>query len=466
MTNIFAKIKSIILSPTFKSVVLITGLYFVSRILGFVRTLLVYQKLDKLPSDLILNADKIPNLIATILLMGTIFSSVLPVASRLQTKNPKSEKVLNEYINLIIIFLVLILFVILACCFVYTEDLLALITSSDIIQKSKEAGLYDLYVLSSRILLISPLNFGIQAIFGVLLNLKKNFLIFSMAGVVANLGGILGLMYCDGKNDFVKMAIGMILGISLSSLLYIWGAVKGGYKFDFGLINPVYLIKKFVYFKAELWDTFKVFVPRLLLIDGFNIANLILGKIAQNEGQISAFDIATSIQNTFFVVVTSLGLVFFPDLSKTVHDKDLKPEVFWNKLRSYLKTAIYIGLTISVLSLFGSSYVMKLFELAGKGQNNSAYIILLAQVSSFRLFFQAIKEILDKYLYAKERQWQPMLLSISGMIGQVICFVIIINGDLDSGVLASLLLIVYYAVWCLFATIIVKKDYKNSIKTV
>jgi peptidoglycan biosynthesis protein MviN/MurJ (putative lipid II flippase) len=466
MTNVIAKLKSLILSPTFKSVVLITGLYFVSRILGFVRTLLVYQKLDKLPSDLILNADKVPNLIATILLMGTIFSSVLPIASRLQTKNKHSDNDLNTYINLIITCLVIVLFGILGYCFVFTESLLDLITSSDITQKSKDAGLYDLYVMSSRILLISPLNFGIQAIFGVLLNLKKNFLIFSMAGVVANLGGILGLLYCDGRNDFIKMAIGMILGISLSSLLYIWAAVRSGYRFDFMLINPVMLMSKFVYFRKDLWSTLKVFLPRLLLIDGFNIANLILGKIAQNEGQISAFDIATSIQNTFFVVVTSLGLVFFPDLSKTLNDKSLKAEVFWNKLRSYLNTAIILGFVISILSLFGSTYVMKLFELAGKGQNNSAYIIILAQVSSFRLFFQAIKEILDKYLYAKERQWQPMLLSIGGMIGQVICFAVIFKGDLDSGVLASILLIVYYAVWCLFATIIVQKDYKNSLKTI
>ena len=193
------------------------------------------------------------------------------------------------------------------------------------------------------------------------------------------------------------------------------------------------------------------------------IATLILNKTAENTRQIPSFDMATSIQGAFLIIVSSLGMVFFPDLSRILNDKTLGVVIFWEKIGKYLKIAMILGITISILATILSPIAMILIELLGKGQNNGVYIIQLVQVSSFRLFFQAIKEILDKYLYAKEKQWEPMFLSIAGIIGMVIFYKVGSLFGPDAGILATLVLTSYYLVWCVFAILIVRNDYKKSL---
>jgi peptidoglycan biosynthesis protein MviN/MurJ (putative lipid II flippase) len=158
-------------------------------------------------------------------------------------------------------------------------------------------------------------------------------------------------------------------------------------------------------------------------------------------------------------------LVFFPDLSKTLNDKTLPLMAFWNKLSYYLKSAMVLGFCVSIVSIFATPLVLKLFEILGKGSSNQSYILALIQISSFRLFFQSIKEILDKYFYAKERRLQPMLLSVIGGISQVIFLFFGLWLGLDAGILSMLVLMVYYFTWSLFATIFVRKDYLESIST-
>jgi peptidoglycan biosynthesis protein MviN/MurJ (putative lipid II flippase) len=443
----------------FRSVVLITLLLFVSRFLGLIRTILSYFKLSRFEGDLILNADIIPSTISSLFLMGTVFSSVLPVFSRLSTDSKEQS---YRFVSLIILYLSIVLLIGIGLCFVFIEPLLTGFTSSDRISELYRLGLWDSYVLTSKILLITPLNFGIQAVFGVILNFNKKFLIYSLAGILSNCGSILGLYMSNG--DFVRVAIGMALGTTLSSLLYIWACLKIGFGLNFKLLNIFDLIKETKLFWKEIRNTLAVFVPRLFLIDGIIVGGILINKVSDTPGQSTAFEMATSIQGAFLIIVTSLGMVFFPDLSKTLNDKTLDKQIFWDKLGKYLQNAIFLGIFISVLCILFAPVLMKVIEFAGKGQDNGLYIVTLVQISAFRLFFQAVKEILDKYLYTKERIWQPMLLSTAGVFAMVVVFVIGNNFNTDYGILTMLSLMIYYMVWCLFATIIVRFDYQKSQK--
>jgi peptidoglycan biosynthesis protein MviN/MurJ (putative lipid II flippase) len=205
-------------------------------------------------------------------------------------------------------------------------------------------------------------------------------------------------------------------------------------------------------------------LPRFFLIDGLTVAGIIVSIIAKDEGKAVAFSIATSVQSTFFIIVSSLGLVFFPDLSKTLNDKSLPVMAFWNKLGYYLRSAMYLGFFVSIVSIFATPLVLKLFEILGKGSSNQSYILALIQISSFRLFFQSIKEILDKYFYAKEKRLQPMILSILGVVSQIVLLFFGLWLGLDAGILSMLVLMIYYATWSLFATIFVRQDYTKAIK--
>lgn len=449
--NNFHKLKN---NPTIISVLFITGLYMASRVLGFARSIFLYQY-DKINADLFLfGIDRISGTITAIFFMGALASSVLPVAG--QILETKGEKDFNRFISIILVILVIFMVLVMGVGVIFTPQLLEYLNPK-LWQSAIENLLLDDYILISRLSFLVSINFGLQALFGVVLNLKNKFLIFSLAGVITNISCILGILY--HKNDIVAITVGLVLGCSLSTILYIGSAIYSGFEF------PKNVWLGFGEYKTELLSILKSFIPRMFIIDGLTVSGLALGFLFQTTGQAIAFDLATSIQGAFFVVITALGIVFFPDLNKVLNDKNLPKNLFWDKLVLYLRNVIWLGLFISIICVVLSPVIMWLFELFGKGQNQGQYIILLIQIGSFRLFFQGIKEILDKYLYTKQKKLAPMFLSLCSMVGQLVfLFVIsqILYKGIDAGVAVVLSLVFYYMVWCILALFLIRNEYKKE----
>ncbi len=442
-------------SPTVISVLFITSLYMASRVLGFARSIFLYQY-DKINADLFLfGTERISGTITAIFFMGALASSVLPVAG--QILETKGDKEFNKFISLILVILTIFMTVVMGISCVFTPQLLEYLNPK-LWQSAIENSLLDDYILISRLSFLVSINFGLQALFGVVLNLKNKFVVFSLAGIITNISCILGILY--HKNDIIAITIGLVFGCSLSSVLYIASAIHGGFDLPTDIWNG------FTKYKTELVATLKSFVPRMFIVDGFTVSGLALGFLFQTSGQATAFDLATSIQGAFFVVITAIGIVFFPDLNKVLNNKNLPQSVFWNKLSSYLQKGIWLGLAVSVGSIVFSPVVIWFFELFGKGQNQGQYIILLVQVGAFRLFFQAIKEILDKYLYTKQKKLEPMILSLLAMTGQLIFLFLVSNlfsKDLDAGVVVVLSLVFYYMIWCILAMVLIRNDYQKYL---
>ncbi len=449
------KFQRIIKNPAIISVGLVSALYLFSRIMGLGRTILISKNLDKISSDIFLKADFIPNQLSSILLMGTIISSVLPIATRLLQKDKltKAEDYTKtyNYFNLVSFLILSILIVIIILCQFFLEPLLRLVTDSETYTRYETLGKLDEFIFAARVLLLTPINFAIQALFGVLLNLKNRFNIFAVAGVVTNFGAISGVLVATSTN-FITLPIGMLLGGFISCLIYIYYAVKDGYRFPSNIFDFVYWSKLFKIYSKELIDTAKVFLPRIFLIDGFLVSYAAMATFKTPDGQITAFDFATSIQGAFYILISSIGIILFPNISRIVNDKTVGTKKFWDKIHGYLKTTIILGFVVSILAIPGSYLVIKIFESFGKlqGVEQNAYIILLTSVSSFRLFFMAIKEVLDKVFYSRESKYLPIGLSVIANVVQVV-FIWSLAQNYDVGVVASVGLMVYYAVWVILA---------------
>ena len=166
-------LRKIWLSPITLPVLTITFFTFFSRFLGFVRQYLILRNLTEIDSDLLLSANKIPETISVVLLMGTIYSSVLPIASRIESKD-RNEENLSSYLNLITLSLVLLIGVLSVLGIIFTPQLLQLtwFTSPKIWVIAQQKNLVDDYILASRILFLFPLTFAVQAIWGVFITLK------------------------------------------------------------------------------------------------------------------------------------------------------------------------------------------------------------------------------------------------------------------------------------------------------
>lgn len=447
-------------NPLTYPVLIVTVFTFISRFLGFVRQYLILRNLTPIDSDLLLSANNLPENISVILLMGTIYSSVLPIASRLESAN-EGEKKVSDYLNLITISLSLVVSILVILGIVFSPQIVRwpIFTSSAIWQVVEENNLIEDYVLASRILFLFPLAFASQAILGVFVTLKKRFLIYSLAGVVTNVATIFALIFSDG--NFVKVAIGMVIGGYLASLLFLYACLQDGY------LLPELNLKKFKAsfqeLKTDYLKTWQLFLPRILIIDGYYIAFIILRMLSDTEGQITAFDIGNSIQSAFFIIITSLGTVVFPDLAKLFLHKDQKKSYFWKKTSQYIWLSGVVGVGVTILTMIFSPLILKLFELLGFKQGTGDWIVLVSQITAISLIFRSMREILVKYIYIRERVWQPLLLSLFSLVSTVIVSIGLWFFKISPLISVSIGFIAYNLVWVILALNIFYADRRQSL---
>jgi peptidoglycan biosynthesis protein MviN/MurJ (putative lipid II flippase) len=344
--------------------------------------------------------------------------------------------------------------------FIFTESALKFITSPEAWSDFANAGLTDDYVNVTRILLLTPILFAIQTVFGIFLTIKKSFLIYSLAGVIYNLGMIIGLLIGDESNYYYT-AWGMVFGSLTAITVYFFEAKRNGFK---GLS---YLLLSFVddlkIHKENLLKTWSFFLPRIMMLNGVVIANVLIKNIADGAGgQITAFDIGLSIQNVFFAVITSISAVFFPDLAKSFVDESNRKE-FWKKLRRYAEYTAGISLVGSILTFIFAPLVMWAFTIFGEGQDSAEYIVYIARIASLSFVFLSVNEIINKYFYVKEKVWSPVIISSIGVISQIITTYFLDQNGYDAGLSVGLGMLANGLTAFSIAFLVIRKDMKEEI---
>jgi peptidoglycan biosynthesis protein MviN/MurJ (putative lipid II flippase) len=206
-------------------------------------------------------------------------------------------------------------------------------------------------------------------------------------------------------------------------------------------------------------------LPRILIIDGFYFSSFLINPLATDKGQITAYDIGISIQSSFFILVTALGTIFFPDLAKIFFNPKVSKTDFWHKLFKYLKISVGLGVAITLFTLIISPLVMYIYTLVGKGQGNTGLIVMIAQISSFSLIFRSAKEILSKYFYVQQSVWIPVILSTLAILVQTLfTLVFYFSFGKNASLATTLGFIANEFTWLLLAIFYVRKDYRHFQK--
>ncbi len=411
--------------------------------------------MEPIDSDLLLTATAIPELLATFLIMGTITNAVLPVASRIGQEDKELKA--SSYINLIILSICLFLAVVIVLCLIFTGPILQFFTSEAAWQDFTQAGLIGDYINVTRILLLTPLFFAMQSVLGVFLTIHRKFFVYSLAGLVYNIGMIAGLLV-GVQSNYYYAAIGMLLGSSLSVLVYFVEARRSGLR---GLKVLITRFKEEVEkLKPDLVHTWKLFLPAMLTINGVVVANLMIKNVASGaSGQITAFDIGLSIQNVFFTVITSISAVFFPSLAKSFLDDEKDRHRFWAKLKTYSEYTALISLSGSILTFLFAPVVMWLFTLFNSGQGTADYIVYIARIASLSFVFQSVNEVVGKYFYVKERLWPPMIISTIAIIFQISLIYFLIGRGYDEGFSVGLSMLINGLTIFTFSYLLIRREY-------
>ena len=181
--------------------------FVVSRILGIVRDAVInfYYNIDSLEANAYFIANRFPELIFYIIAGGALGSAFIPVFSGYFVRDDAQGgwRLFSAIVNLI----TLITTVIAGIAFVLTPLIV------DLFYPDLVAGnpaLRDMTIELMRVMLVTPIIFGISGVVMAALNARQHFLLPAIAPIIYNLGIIGGAIIL--APNVMGLAIGAIVG--------------------------------------------------------------------------------------------------------------------------------------------------------------------------------------------------------------------------------------------------------------
>ena len=282
------------------SIILIITL-FLSNVLGVFRDHFLTQKI---PTDLLsvyYAAFRLPDLIFNLLILGAISSAFIPVFTNLLARNKNEEawQVAQSVVNIAVIFLGLAIILL----FIFMPWLMYLVVPG--FEETKRTMAVDL----ARIMLLSPLFFGLSYILGGILNSYKRFFVYAIAPLVYNITIIVGTLFFADKYSVYGIAVAVVIGAFLHFFIQLPIAIKLGFKLKFKIF-------------WQHWGVRRIGVlmlPRAIALGGNQVLLLVFTAIASSIGGygIAVYNLADNIQTMPMVVFgTSFATAIFPTLSE------------------------------------------------------------------------------------------------------------------------------------------------------
>lgn len=371
-----------------------------SRFLGVARDWLLAKSFGAGPQlDIYFTAFKIPDFIYNILILGGMVVSFLPLFSDFFAKDKEGAwKFVSNCLNIFLVLLVGLSLIL----FFFTPPLIDLIAPGFNYEQAQKT--IDL----TRVMLLSPIFFGLSSIFSGVLQYFNRFLIYSLCPILYNLGIIFGILFLSPQMGISGVVIGVVFGSFLHFIIQIPSVLSCGFEYRKILNFNDKKIKKV--FSLMLPRMFGVSVQQINLI----VTNAIASTLAQ--GSIAIFNFANNIR---YFPVGIIGVPFavaaFPALSKNWAEE--KKEVFKKTFLSALDQIVYFILpATSLIFVFREEIVNILLEhglfSSSSAQLSSASLALF----SFGVFFSSLIPLLLRVFFAIQDTKTPTLIAIFSMV--------------------------------------------------
>lgn len=165
-------------------------------------------------------------------------------------------------------------------------------------------------VLTSRIMLLSPIFIGLSNLIGSVTQLFRNFFVFSLSPIFYNVGILFGIIYLYPVFGVYGLALGVIVGAVMHLLIQIPVVVRHG------------LFPKIIFHInwREIFEVMKLSLPRTLALSCNSLAFIVLIAMASTlkEGSISLFTFSFNLQSVpVGIIGISYSVAAFPLLVKS-----------------------------------------------------------------------------------------------------------------------------------------------------
>ncbi|NLW02507.1 MAG: murein biosynthesis integral membrane protein MurJ [Clostridiaceae bacterium] len=374
---------------------------FISRVTGFLRTLLIYTKMRPGGySDEFLMAFTLPDIVYDLLAGGAIAAALIPVFSAYITKGKEhiGWRAVSTFMNLTIILMVVLEIIF----FIWTDELLSVLAAG---YNEGSSGDKALLVSLTRILLLSAPFMMLAGQCNGILNSYKRFTVAAFGPVVYNICTIISIA---------------IFG-SVSPQLTAWGVVISAALF-FG-IQMMATVRHFSLYQPRLFLNSKAFRKLLHLAIPSLLSSLILElNLIISKGYATFFDkgMLTLLNNAnrtwqlpLGIFAQSIGIAMLPTLSE--HYATNNGSEYGKVLNKGIRVVFLLSLPTALFMMVLSQDIMRvLFKWGSLSESDVIFggACLLAYAAA--LIFASMTALLNRAFYSIQDSKTPL---IGGIIG-------------------------------------------------
>lgn len=367
-----------------------------SYAMGLVRDLLLsYYFGASADMDVYNTAFLIPDLIFNFTIAAALASVFLPTFREVYLKDKvEGEKLAGSFMFMSQFFVIIICVI----AFFGMPHLVDWLFSNASIEQQKQI------VNFSRILLVSPVLFGISNTLGVVAMSFKHYVTYALSPGLYNLGIIAGILIWGKELGVVAAIYGVLIGLVLHLGIRFFDLRKL-HEFDFRL----------QFWRPDVWQIFKLSLPRSFGLMVWQINAWIYSIIGYSLaiGSIAAFNYARNLQSfavsMFGIAVATAVFPFLVDHKVGKETEDLKNRI----QKTFIQILIYTfpaAVGLSILNVEAIEFLFGRGEFAAQGATVITASILF--YLALAIPFESLTHLLSRVFYAFKNTLIPVLVNL------------------------------------------------------
>jgi putative peptidoglycan lipid II flippase len=350
--------------------------------------------------DAYVAANRIPELIFTLISGGALATAFLPVFSGMLAEGdvPRAWRTASHVVNFIFCVTLMVSAVVFFLAPWLIQNFVAPGFSPEV--QAQTVGLM-------RLLLISTVIFSVSGIVMGILQSHNHFLLPALAPIMFDLGILFGVVVLMPMFDVYGIAMGAVLGAAAHLGIQIPGLIRfrARWTASLGFNDP------------NLWRIIRLMIPRIGGLGVFSLNFIIMTNIASRlgTGSVAALDWGWRLmQIPQTLIGTAMGVVIFPTLSalSELGDLDGKRAAMSGAVRFILVGTI----PASVALIVSGRPLISLLE--GRAFDAAATALVYSTLVCFSLglIVHSVLEVVARSFYADKDTFTPFLAAAAGAV--------------------------------------------------
>ncbi len=390
-------------SRLFRAAGVVAVFFLLTRLFGLVKTSAMgYVYGTGLENTAFQLALSLPDLIFGVVAGGALGSAFIPTFSGYLVKDDTEGgwRLFSAVLNFILILMTVL--AILGA--IFAEPIIRVFYID--MSKPNALELLALTVSMTRIMLLSVIIFGASSVFMALLNAKQHFFAPALAGVMYNLGIIIGTIFF-APNIFA-VAWGAVAGSLMHALVQVPFLIQNGVKY-----RPIFRTED-----GGVKQVLTLMGPRVVGLS-FSYLNIFLvPNLARTlaDAAVVGLRYANQIMLVpYSLLGQSVGVVAFPTLSAMAAEG--KTAEMRQILNAALRSILFLGLPITLgLILLNIPIVQLLLERGEFTRQDTTLVAVILVLYALAILPLAGLEVVTRAFYSLQDTWTPVIAGITQLV--------------------------------------------------